>query len=205
MTSQRRILFDVALALGLCAIAFAVRSLPWRSVFVGNHVLLFPDDPPYQVRRALMTLVVWPRVPSYDPFVNFPFGGTLVWPPGLSWLLAALSRLFGARSPADQLIVERVAVLLPPIVGALTVGVVFVSSKTAIGRGPAALAALLLAALPAHVQYTGLSRCDHHMFEPLVMWLAVCGLARATQLERRGSFAAAVAATSLCLGAAFLL
>jgi len=135
---------DLLLVLLLAAAAVFVRLQGVGEVVGEGQIWIYPDDPPYHLRRALMTLNNWPHVPTVDPFLNFPDGATVYWPPGLTWLLAGLCRLVAPHA-VDRTVVESVALWIPPIVGALTVVLVYIASRRAMGRVVGVVVALVLA------------------------------------------------------------
>src|SRR5262249_59507616 len=104
---------------GLFLLALAVRVLPWRTVFVGDGVRLFDHDSYYHLRRIVWSLVHFPHCLDFDRYLSFPEGGRAIWPPAFDWLVAVLALPF-AR-PGEPASVERVAVWVPPLLGAATV------------------------------------------------------------------------------------
>jgi len=192
---------DLLLALGLALAAAALRVVAWDEVFEGGRTWIFPGDPAYHLRRALLTLAEWPHVPAADPFVNFPEGAPIKWPPGLAWLLAGATRLSGAGAGPDRL--ELVASLIPPLVGGITVGVFFLSARF-LGRGAALWAAVILALMPGFVQYTVISRYDHHMLEPLLCWGILRSAAAAAGAGTPRGYWLGVIGGALCIGLSML-
>jgi dolichyl-diphosphooligosaccharide--protein glycosyltransferase len=160
-------------AAGLVAIAaaaFALRAQGWDAVAAGGHVALPIGDAPYHARRALWTAQHWPSLLLFDPLVGFPDGSWIPWPPLHTWLVAGLARALGGDAAA----VERIALWLPPLLGALATLPVFAAAARLGGRAAGLGAAALFAALPAHVQYSGPGNVDHHCTVSLLgaAWLA---------------------------------
>lgn len=125
------ILKRVLLPAVLFTIAFAVRVLPWPSVFpsrsagsshlvVGDgRVVFFGMDAWYHMRRVMFSLANGGATLEFDPYLNFPLGAKPIWPPlfdGLTALL--LSPLYALGAWRD---VEVAAALLPPVLGAFGV------------------------------------------------------------------------------------
>jgi dolichyl-diphosphooligosaccharide--protein glycosyltransferase len=196
---------DAILAGLLVGLALLLRCSNWNEMTADGLTWVFLDDPPYHLRRALMTLQEWPRVPTFDPFLNFPHGGHVTWPPGMAWLLAGVAKLLGARGPEDREIVEAIAIRVPPLVGALTVLVLFVGHRRELGRSAAFVVAAVLAILPAHVEYTVAGRFDHHMFEPLLSWLVLWAITRAATEDRPLRHVTWVSGGAVVLGLAMLV
>ncbi len=177
--------YGILLGLVLFGVALAIRLLWFNDAVSDGHLWIFSDDPPYHLRRILLTLESWPRVPTSDPFVNFPHSVTLYWPPGLPWLVAGFAKMLGATDSSHRYMVEWITALTPPFVGSLTILIFYGTSRKVLGQKLAFLIALLLSLVPAHVQYTKFSRFDHHIFEPLLSWLLLWFVIRsANETER---------------------
>src|SRR5512147_859319 len=86
-----------AAALGLVtADGRAVRLLPWARVFTADGVLLMADgDKYYHALRAERLAADWPHVPWFDPWMNYPDGAEIPWPPLLDQGIATASVLTG--------------------------------------------------------------------------------------------------------------
>lgn len=147
---------------GLFLAALAMRLLTWPVVFSARGVL--PGglmDEYYHLRRIWYSVVHFPEILSFDPYVNFPEGGHVVWPPGFDWLVAVLAWLLvGAE---DQTAVETVAVWVPPVLGAFTVVIVALVAQASFGGAAGAIAGILLAFLPVNWVFSALGSVDHHV------------------------------------------
>jgi dolichyl-diphosphooligosaccharide--protein glycosyltransferase len=193
------------LPLGLFLLALAVRALPWRTVFDGDRVLLFGNDAYYHLRRIRYTVDRFPAVLEFDSYLNFPHGGQPIWPPLFDWLLAVVLRgLVGD----DGSSIERAAVWVPPVLGALTVVTLFAIASRLFDRSVGAAAGLLLALLSAHFWYSQIGFVDHHAAVALTSTLLLAsafGLVRpadegAAPARRRWPEAGATGASlALCL------
>lgn len=174
--TRRRQLFALALVL---AIAFVVRLQPWDEVFRAGRpgaALLGDTDPYYHALRAERIAERFPHVPWHDEGMNYPLGADILWPPLFDQLIAsgAVVAGGGAASRAD---IERVAAWLPVIIGVATVGLLAAFGPVLFGDGPWLGAALLLALLPAHVEFTVLGRADQHAAELLLQTAAMLAFA----------------------------
>jgi dolichyl-diphosphooligosaccharide--protein glycosyltransferase len=192
-----------ALAAGL--LALAVRALPAPTVLETGGVVALEPDAYYHLRRVVWTATHFPRFLWRDSYLNYPHGGEAIWTPALDWSLAALGRwLVG---PGDLAGLERLAVWLPPVLGALTVAALVLLLRRR--HAPIALGAgLLLAILPAHFWYSQLGFLDHHA---AVAWLTTFALFAGAWLfewdGREGARAGVPRALALgiALGAALLV
>jgi len=172
--------------LGLFALALGVRLLPWPAVFEGGRVVLFENDSFYHLRRIVYSLVHFPEALRFDPYLHFPEGAVAIWPVAFDWCAALLLRPFAPElrtaSAAELLPVERLAVFLPPLLGAAAVVALYRLACREFDRAVARAAALLLCVLPAHFWYSQLAFLDHHVAEALTALLllgAGMGLLRA--------------------------
>ena len=194
------------LVLAAFLVALVVRLIYLGEVDAGDDgYWLFADDPPYHLRRAMMMLSGTGGVPTWDPYVHFPEGGNVIWPPGMAWILAGLGSLGGVSGPEDAASLEAIAVWVPPIAGALLAPAVYVAGRPFIGRPGAVAAALLAAIVPACVQYSVPGRYDHHFFEPiLAITIASAQLVSARAQTPRGRWGWATLG-AVSIGAALLI
>lgn len=142
--------------------ATLVRLSSWQEVFGAERVrFLFDTDPHYHVLRAIRTLHDFPRVPWTDPFMNYPAGAPILWPPLFDFLIAAPVALLGGGEAA----LVRWATVLPVVLGVLTVPIVWALGRALVGRRAAFLAAVLVAILPVSQRYSLLGHADQHVLE----------------------------------------
>lgn len=173
----------------LFALALAVRLLPWREVMRDGPPFFFGNDAWYHARRVLWTLHHFPNVLHRDPFVRPPDGAEIIWPPLFDAASAALALLLA--DPSDSTSVERVLVLIPPVLGALTVLGTWWLGRRLFGRATGLLAGLLLSWLPAHALYSRIGYLDHHVaVAGLSLVLLVACIALAIRVGSRAGSAA---------------
>ncbi len=198
------------LALALAALAFGIRALTWPAVFTDAGIRLVGPDAHYHLRRILWSVESFPHVLTRDPYVRFPLGGEPIWTPAFDWTIAALARAtVGTGDPSG---VERLAVWIPPLLGAATVGLLFVVAARGFGRRTGLVAAAILCVLPPHAGYSQVGFVDHHAAVALLATgvLGAC-LALVSPQRHRGLAAqplmglAAEAGLGLLLGAALLV
>ena len=168
----------VALALGaLMILAVLIRSLGFEFVFVGDHVTFPPADAQYHLRRALYTFAQFPAVLLFDPYINFPGGAPVPWPPLFDFLLGGAARLLAN----DHAGFERVVAWAGPACAALTLIPVYLAARLLDSRRAGLVAALCYACLPVSVTYSRVGNPDHHSAVSLVgawLLLACLGLLR---------------------------
>lgn len=187
-------------ALLIFALGLAARAMWWPRIFTPQG-LMSPHgaDSYYHLRRIAYSVARYPAVIERDPYVGFPAGGEIVWPPAFDLGVAMLARGLVGEDPAG---VEAVAAWVPAVLGALTA--VAAAGLAARLFSPAAgvVSGLLLALLPGHYTYSQLGKVDHHAAVSLLSVLLVTGCAAAI---RRGPRAWPGLAVGLGLGLALFL
>ncbi len=141
-------------------LAWVVRALPVRNVFIDGHVYFTDSDSYYHLRRIAYNLASFPSTLDHDPYLNFPVGAKAIWPQTLDWLLALLVWPFYEAGAEPSY--ESFLAWVPPALGALTVWAVFRIVATHFGAREAVGASLVLAVLPAHFWYSQVGFLDHH-------------------------------------------
>lgn len=166
-------------------LALAVRLLPARYVWLPDRVLFFGHDAYYHMRRIVYSLGRFPETLDFDLYINFPEGARPIWTPLFDLSVAAIVLPFqdvlGPRG------VEVFASLVPPLLGALNVVVLFFVLRRRFGEGVAALAGVVLALLPAHAWYSQLGFLDHHCAVALVTTCLLGAGLRQLEVEDPGA------------------
>ena len=175
-----------ALGLSLVLLVGAgVRLLPWDEVFTPDGVRFVVDtDPHYHVLRVHRAIAEWPRVAPRDPWLDYPNGVDIVWPPLFDEAMATAAEVAGAGHPTPVL-VERVAAVFPVVLGVATVATVAWLGSAFFGGGLWIAAALLLALLPVHARFSMVGRPDQHVAEVLVFCLVLLAFVHGFKGGRR--------------------
>ena len=147
---------DLGLA-GLAILAGAAIRLgpPWSNVFGGSGTVLLDTDAYYHLRRIQFAVHHFPAVPAFDPYVNFPEGARIIWPPGFDLLLATAARAFTAHPSAAW--VERASAVAVPLLGLAAVLAVYAFARASLPwPGPGARSPCTRACCPGrHVPTEG--------------------------------------------------
>jgi len=165
----------VAIAVLLLVAALAARLQPWPRVFPDEQpgaVFVGDTDTYYHALRAERIASDFPRVPWTDPGMNFPEGADILWPPLFDVTLAGVARVASA-GPPSRATIERVAALMPPVLGLATVASVMAFGFVSFRDRSGVWAGLLLALLPIHVEFSALGRPDQHAAESLLQTLVM--------------------------------
>ena len=185
---------------GLFAIAFLVRALPWPTVLVGDRVFFFGNDAYYHMRRILYTLAQFPAVLDFDPYLNYPHGAKAIWTPHFDVALATL--LLPFQRAGTPLVVERMVVWAPPVLGAACVVTLYLLARRYYGDAVALSSGLILSLLSGHFWYSQIGFVDHHAAVSLV---STCLLAAGMALLALGDGTRTRAGPMCALGLGALL
>ena len=171
----------IALALfATFVLALALRLLGAEQVFDGADVIFRGYDSYYHVRRALYSLVHFPGVLERDPYLNYPYGSAVPWPPLYDVFIAAVAKLLRG----GELTLQRVAAFAPPLWGALGVIPAYAIGRTLGGASAGLVAAALVAGLDGHVAFSRVGAADHHAIAGLLGLLLLAAVLRlATRAE----------------------
>ncbi|MBI2002286.1 MAG: glycosyltransferase family 39 protein, partial [candidate division NC10 bacterium] len=161
------------------ALAFAARLRPWTNVFTPDGVALWCVDTHYYIRFARLQLAAFPRFVTFDPFINFPDGASIYWPPLHTWLLALAIAIVGGQRA------EIAAAWLGPVLTLLDLLVVGLLARRWFGRRIALGVLVPLAFLPVAIERAALGTADHHVHEGAWTALSLLALAHALGSGRR--------------------
>ncbi len=194
---------------GLFVLAVAVRALTWPRVFGDNRVFAVGNDAYYHLRRIVYSVVNFPAVLEFDPYINFPVGAKPIWTPFLDLVISALIRPWW-RAPSDGGFggIEGFAVWVPPVLGGACVVASYALARRQFGFGPALLAGVVLSFLSGHFWYSQLGFIDHHAAVALVTTLllgAAMSLLRAAAWDRRSEVWRNALWTGVLAGCAILV
>lgn len=176
--------------LSIMLFGFLLRLYVGRQSLTENGLLPVGFDEYYHLRRILYTVNHFPNTLWFDSYLNYPQGLALTWPPLFDQLLAAISLMLGQHSREG---VEMVSAILPAVMGALTIAVVYYLSRELFDRNIALLSALMVAIAPWHITRTMLGATDHHCLEILLDVAALLFVVLALSRKKRRHLFAAVA------------
>jgi asparagine N-glycosylation enzyme membrane subunit Stt3 len=174
--------------LGAFLLGLLLRLVPARNALIGGDILFYGYDSFYHVRRIFYTMENFPETLWFDSYLNHPWGFELSWPPLFDQVVAAVALILGGGERG----VEMAAALVPPILGSVSILVLYLLGKKLFGARVALLSALLLAIDPKHIARTHFGCPDHDVLESLLILGAILLLAYAlTERERKVWFGAA--------------
>ena len=191
------------LLIAACLLAFVARFFPWSIVFQDGQVFFFADDCHYHMRRILLIIAHFPRIPLFESYMSYPEGAYCVWPPLFDFGIALLALIAGLGHPSQHL-TEVLAAFVPPALGALTLPPVYLIARSLAGRTVGLLAAFLLVLIPGHVACSVLGRVDHHVAEAFLFawasWFLISGFS-----SRKAARSLRFAAAGALIGMLFLV
>ena len=177
--------------LWLAAILFVAAGLrlwaPWDDVFgpstslrTSSRVNFLENDSWYHVRLAENQVRNFPRRVTVDPYAA-PNGQYVAVAPLLDTIIATAVVATQGRDATTEYI-ERVAALVPAVVGVLAVAAVWALATIAFDRRAGLIAGLLAAILPGHfLDRTLVGFVDHHALEVLLSFATLAALAHAAR------------------------
>lgn len=173
----------------IVAVSVVVRVYPaWNATFGGDHVDFLETDAWYHLRLVENQVRNWPLRLTLDPYAA-PGGQYVPIAPLFDTITATVVRVLGGPD-ASTALAERVAALMPPVFGALTIVALWALARRAFDERAALIGAALLAVLPGHfLDRTMLGFYDHHALESClamtVLWTLAMAL-RAPELAKEG-------------------
>lgn len=155
-------------------IAAALRVwAPWDDVLGGERVNFLETDAWYHVRLAESQVRNFPHRVTEDPYAA-PDGQYVAVAPLLDSVIATTAFIAGGKQASTESI-ERIAALVPALVGVLAVAAVWALATIAFDRRAGLIASLLAAILPGHfLDRTLVGFVDHHALE-VVLAMATMG------------------------------
>ena len=164
---------------------------PWDDVF-GARVNFLETDAWYHVRLAQNQVVNYPHRVTTDPYAA-PGGQYVAVAPLLDTIIATIVFVTQGRDASADYI-ERVAAIVPAVVGVLAVAAVWALATLAFDRRAGFIAGFLAAVLPGHfLDRTLVGFVDHHALEVLLSMATLAALVAAfAQRHVLGSIAAGI-------------
>ena len=185
--------YELLGVLAAVLVGLFLRLVTARNSLVGGEIRFYGCDSFYHIRRALYTSENFPHTLRFDSYLNHPWGFELTWPPLFDQIVAALSLLLGG-SPQS---VKVAGVIISPILGSLTILLLYLLAKKLFGVRVALLSAFILAIDSKHIGKTYFGFPDHDPMETLFMLGTIILLAYALTDRDRGVWFGAAAGVLL--------
>jgi dolichyl-diphosphooligosaccharide--protein glycosyltransferase len=132
-----------------------------------NDILSFvaSDDPLYNLRQVELIIANYPNYAWYDPMTLFPTGSIIYWGSLFPTIIATVCILLGATTRPE---IIAVGLVIPPIMGALMVPVMYYIGKICGDWKTGLIAALFTVVVSGQFFYRSMyGYMDHHIAEVL--------------------------------------
>jgi len=143
----------------LIGVAITARIINFDSVFTAEGVLPQGNDANYHTLRSIRAVKDFPHVPHFDPFMNYPVGAPILWPPLFDGLISGIVVACYGYEAGDE-DVATVAAIVPVALVVLTLPLVVLLASRLLGWSMAIWAGLFFAVLPLHVIFSRLCYAD---------------------------------------------
>ncbi|MEO7158305.1 MAG: STT3 domain-containing protein [Vicinamibacterales bacterium] len=169
--------FDAIVLAVILLVAATLRVwAPWDDVLGGARVNFLETDAWYHVRLAESQVRNFPHRVTVDPYAA-PDGQYVAVAPLLDTVIATAVFVTQGRDASTDYI-ERVAALVPAVIGVLAVVAVWAFATVAFDRRAGFIAGLLAAVLPGHfLDRTLIGFVDHHALEVLLSFATLACIA----------------------------
>ena len=132
--------------LTIVIIGIALRLIAGRNTLIQGGVLFDGYDEYYHMRRILFTISHFPNTLWFDSYLNYPKGMDLTWPPLYDQLTAAIAHITFSRTQGAA---EMIGAIVPVLIGAVAIAVVYFMIREAFGRNIALLSAFMTSIAPS--------------------------------------------------------
>ncbi|MFT4537740.1 MAG: asparagine N-glycosylation enzyme membrane subunit Stt3 [Planctomycetota bacterium] len=159
-------------------------------------------DSLYHLRRVARVLEEGSPVAERDPFLNYPDGAAIPWPPYYTLVTAGAARLgLPDDAEARRIHIEERVTCLPAIFGVLTSVLVALAACSIGGPAAGAFAGCYHALAFGSIAYSRLGNADHHawvsLLQTALIAVLVWGIRRGALHERRPALAFGVASGAI--------
>ena len=175
------------LALGMVAVLCLSGLLsrvvaPWDYVFPATgEIRLLGVDPYFHLRHAQVVADHFPNLQRWDVGTHYPIGHRSDAVGLFDFAIGSAAYLLGLGDPSERL-VSWVTAWTPAILGALSVGLVYLLAQTVLPRIPALTASTVFVLYPGSSLHRSLlGFADHHIAEIVLGLLITWGVTRSLQ------------------------
>ncbi len=135
-------------------------SLPYAASLQGNTIVISDFDPYYHLRIVEYTTQHFPNVLAFDPYLDYPNGFWIGWPPLYDFLASAYALAIMSLFHVNY----QVAVAtFPAVLGALAIIPIYFITKIVFDWKAGILAAALLTIIPANLLRSMVGNLNHHV------------------------------------------
>jgi dolichyl-phosphooligosaccharide-protein glycotransferase len=148
------------------AVAIVLRMIPAGSLIVDGQVRFISTDSWFVMRQVEQVIHNFPGYAWFDPMTAYPNGKPIAWGPLFPVTVAAICAVFGATARPEM---EIVASVVPVILGAAMVPVMYLTGKVLRDKWTGLIAAGLIAIVAGEYTWRAFfGYVDHHIMEVLL-------------------------------------
>ena len=135
-------------------------TLPYANSIQAGSIIISDFDPYYHLRIGEYTIQHFPYVLAFDPYVDFPHGFWIGWPPLYDFLASAYAMVAMALFHVDY---QVGVATFPAVLGALAILPVYYITKLVFDWKAGIVAAALLTVIPANLLRSMVGNLNHHV------------------------------------------
>jgi oligosaccharyl transferase (archaeosortase A-associated) len=135
-------------------------TLPYANSIQAGSIVISDFDPYYHLRIVEYTIQHFPNVLAFDPYVDFPNGFWIGWPPLYDFLASAYAMVAMALFHVDF---QVGVATFPAVLGALAILPVYYITKLIFDWKAGIVAAALLTVIPANLLRSLVGNLNHHV------------------------------------------
>jgi len=135
-------------------------TLPYANSIQAGSIIISDFDPYYHLRIGEYTIQHFPYVLAFDPYVDFPNGFWIGWPPLYDFLASAYAMVAMALFHVDY---QVGVATFPAVLGALAILPVYYITKLVFDWKAGIVAAALLTVIPANLLRSMVGNLNHHV------------------------------------------
>ncbi len=135
-------------------------TLPYANSIQAGSIIISDFDPYYHLRIGEYTIQHFPNVLAFDPYVDFPHGFWIGWPPLYDFLASAYAMIAMALFHVDY---QVGVATFPAVLGALAILPIYYITKLVFDWKAGLVAATLLTVIPANLLRSMVGNLNHHV------------------------------------------
>lgn len=134
--------------------------LPYANSIQAGSIIISDFDPYYHLRIGEFTIQHFPNVLAFDPYVDYPNGFWIGWPPLYDFLASAYAMAAMALFHVDY---QVGVATFPAVLGALAILPIYYITKLVFDWKAGIVAAALLTVIPANLLRSMVGNLNHHV------------------------------------------
>ncbi|MGZ4891794.1 MAG: oligosaccharyl transferase, archaeosortase A system-associated, partial [Halobacteriota archaeon] len=141
-------------------------SLPYANSIQAGSIIISDFDPYYHLRIVENTIQHFPNVLAFDPYLDYPNGFWIGWPPLYDFLASAYALTAMALFHVNY---QVGVATFPALLGALAILPVYYITKLVFDWKAGIIAAALLTVIPANLLRSMVGNLNHHVAAEILL------------------------------------